>query len=179
MSLRDVVTNSRYLGEEDYVTRGAAAVYRSLLHLMPASVGSWFTEIKNRQMISDIEKYTSVNETPRLIGLELETISSRGDLEVVALHNKSQVVTRYRKDDSTLELVIKLPGSFPLRPVEVEFTSTFGFGRPCSASGCCPWVLPKKPGWHHRRYHLHVVPERGEAIRGSGGVHSATPSSTL
>ena len=128
VSLRDVVTNSRYLGEEDYVTRGAAAVYRSLLHLMPASVGSWFTEIKNRQMISDIEKYTSVNETPRLIGLELETISSRGDLEVVALHNKSQVVTRYRKDDSTLELVIKLPGSFPLRPVEVEFTSTFGFG---------------------------------------------------
>ncbi|QDZ22620.1 E3 ubiquitin-protein ligase listerin [Chloropicon primus] len=128
LTLRDVVMNVKLLDEEDYVTQGAAAIYRSLLHLMPSSVCSWFTELKNRQLISNIESYTSVKETPQLIELELESITSRGDLEVVALQNKREVVTRYRKDDSTLELIIKLPGSFPLRPVEVEYTSKFGFG---------------------------------------------------
>ena len=127
-SLRDVVTNVNGWDGEMYAARGSATVYHSLLHLMPSSVCTWFTEMRDRQLISNIEAYTSVNETPKLIELEFESIASRGDLEVIPLRSKREVVTRYRKDDSTLELLIKLPSSFPLRPVEVEYVQKFGFG---------------------------------------------------
>ncbi len=103
-------------------------MYHALLHLMPSSVCSWFTELRDRQLIAGIEQYTSANETPALIDLEMRSITSRGELEVQAIRNKNEVVTKYRKDDSTLELVIKLPTSFPLRPVEVEYVQKFGFG---------------------------------------------------
>uniref|UniRef100_A0A7S1HRD2 E3 ubiquitin-protein ligase listerin n=1 Tax=Phaeocystis cordata TaxID=118079 RepID=A0A7S1HRD2_9EUKA len=128
MALRDVVTNARLLGEEEYVVRGSASVYHALLHLMPSSVCSWFTELRDRQLIASVESYTSKRETPALIDLEMRSVTSRGELEVTALQKKNEVVTRYRKDDSTLELVIKLPASFPLRPVEVEYVQKFGFG---------------------------------------------------
>jgi hypothetical protein len=128
IGLRDIVTNANLFDEAEYIVRGSASVYHSFLHLMPSSICSWFMEIRDRQLISSIESYTSVNETPQLIERELQSISSRGDLEVTPLQSKREVVTRYRKDDSTLELVIKLPTSFPLKPVEVEYIQKFGFG---------------------------------------------------
>ena len=102
VTLREAAMNSGLLEEDEYILQGSAAVYRSLLHVMPSSVCAWFTEIRDRQAITTIENYTSRRETPALIDLELETITSRGELQVLALQKKREIVARYKKDDSTL-----------------------------------------------------------------------------
>lgn len=48
------------------------------------------------------------------------------NFSVTVSKSASEVVATYTKDETGMDLVIRLPGSYPLRPVDVDCTKSLG-----------------------------------------------------
>ncbi|KAI8995888.1 hypothetical protein BC832DRAFT_595820 [Gaertneriomyces semiglobifer] len=104
--------------------------WRALRHL-PSLVRIWWSECKNRQLTIAVESYTEKFFSPILIQGEVSAIqnmdkSTFKDLTVKASKSGNEVSAAYTIEDATLELVIRLPSTFPLTQVTVESGSSGG-----------------------------------------------------
>jgi hypothetical protein len=110
----------------------AAAVYRSVLCMLPASARLWFSDLRDRSRSTAVESYTSRYESPALLAAEFAAIKrdaagSSGEVggscsfRVVANPANREVTAVLEiEDGATLELVVKLPAAAPLKAAEVD-----------------------------------------------------------
>ena len=110
----------------------AAAVYRTVLCTLPASARLWFSDLRDRSRSTAVENYTSKYESPALLAAEFAAIKrdaagSSGEVggscsfRVVANPASREVTAVLEiEDGATLELVVKLPASAPLKAPEVD-----------------------------------------------------------
>ncbi|KAL3158795.1 hypothetical protein ABBQ32_011522 [Trebouxia sp. C0010 RCD-2024] len=125
----DIVQALRRLGvpnDAASTCKLAEAVYRGVLHALPASARAWFGDLRDRGLSASIEAFTAEHESPLLLQHEIQLVQSAPaapDMRNFSL--KANSITREVvavmeiEDGAVLEMVIKLPTSSPLRRAEV------------------------------------------------------------
>jgi hypothetical protein len=108
----------------------AGALFGLMLRILPAYVRAWFNDIRDRSVSSSIESFTKSWCSPPLISNELAQIKkgnfSDENFSVSVSKSANEVVATYTKDETGMDLVIRLPSSYPLRSVEVDCTRSLG-----------------------------------------------------
>ncbi|XP_055812842.1 E3 ubiquitin-protein ligase listerin isoform X2 [Solanum dulcamara] len=108
----------------------AGAIFGLMLCVLPAYVRGWFSDIRDRSTSSAIEFFTRAYCSPPLIMNELSQIKKANfaddNFSVTVSKSASEVVATYTKDETGMDLVIRLPASYPLRPVDVDCTKSLG-----------------------------------------------------
>jgi len=111
----------------------AGVLYVKSLQTLPALVRLWFNSECDRSTTAQIEKYTTQYAVPQLLVREIKSISQAqaasqfgSNMQVKASRVSREVVATYFKDDAALEIVIRLPPTYPLRSVNVECTRRLG-----------------------------------------------------
>ena len=111
----------------------ACSVFSVTLSLLPASVRTWHSDLRNRGVASAVEEYTTSRENQRLVAAQLASLSSLQSvpegaegLRVRCSHAAREITAGYRKDDAELQLVVRLPSSYPLRAAEPTVTRRMG-----------------------------------------------------
>lgn len=108
----------------------AGAMYGLMLRFLPAFVRGWFSDLRNRSDSSLIEAFTRSWCSPLLIENEISQIKKAKftdeNFSVSVSKSANEVVATYRKDDTGMDLVIRLPVSYPLRPVDVDCMRSLG-----------------------------------------------------
>lgn len=101
--------------------------------LFPVLGREWWNDL-SRADNANVSKYVAKQITPWLIGDEVREIRAASEahawdldvMEVKASLISKNVVTRYTRDECTLEMEIQLPDSFPLQLAKVECTKQIG-----------------------------------------------------
>ncbi|KAL1217589.1 E3 ubiquitin-protein ligase listerin [Cardamine amara subsp. amara] len=108
----------------------AGAIYGLMLRVLPAYVREWFNEMRDRSASSLIEAFTKSWCSPSLIKNELSQIKKADfndeSFSVSISKSANEVVATYTKDETGMDLVIRLPVSYPLKPVDVSCTKSIG-----------------------------------------------------
>ncbi|KAL9224180.1 hypothetical protein vseg_000242 [Gypsophila vaccaria] len=108
----------------------AAAIFGLMLHVLPDFVRVWFTGLRARSASSAIESFTKTWCSPHLVSYELSQIKKSDFVDecfsVSVSKSANEVVATYTKEETGMDLVIRLPVSYPLRPVDVECTRSLG-----------------------------------------------------
>ncbi|KAK9723285.1 hypothetical protein K7432_002034 [Basidiobolus ranarum] len=107
----------------------AGHVYFRTLMSTPSLVRSWWIESRNRQLNLLVDTYTEKYFSEMIIQEELQQIQ-RDDVKSqleddnmgIRISRTNDVTATYKIDDTSLEMVIRLPTNFPLRQVDVEGT---------------------------------------------------------
>ncbi|KAF5201967.1 E3 ubiquitin-protein ligase listerin [Thalictrum thalictroides] len=121
---------SLYLVGREAMASLAGAIYGLMLHALPSYVRDWFTSLRDRTTSAAIESFTKTWCSPPLLADELSQIkkASLADENFSVSVSKSafEVVATYKKEETGMDLVISLPLSYPLRPVDVVCTRSLG-----------------------------------------------------
>ncbi|CAN0903785.1 E3 ubiquitin-protein ligase listerin [Linum grandiflorum] len=108
----------------------AGALYGFMLRVLPAYVRGWFSELRDRSMSSLIESFTRSWCSPALIVNELSQIKKADFADeifsVSVSKSANEVVATYTKEETGMDLVIRLPASYPLRHVDVDCMRSLG-----------------------------------------------------
>ncbi|KAJ4907854.1 E3 ubiquitin-protein ligase listerin [Raphanus sativus] len=108
----------------------AGAIYGLMLRVLPAYVREWFSGMRDRSASSLIEAFTRTWCSPSLIKNELSQIRKADfndeSFSVSISKSANEVVGTYTKDETGMDLVIRLPVSYPLKPVDVNWTKSIG-----------------------------------------------------
>ncbi|KAL8237342.1 hypothetical protein R6Q59_018423 [Mikania micrantha] len=114
----------------DVMASFAGAMYGLMLRTLSAYVRDWFNNIRDRTSSSAVEFFTRTCCSPHLITNELSQIKKSDmcdeNFSVSVSKSANEVVATYTKDESSMDLVVRLPSSYPLRPVDVECTKSLG-----------------------------------------------------
>nr|POE66372.1 e3 ubiquitin-protein ligase listerin [Quercus suber] len=116
--------------EEVKIASLAGAIFGLMLCVLPAFVRGWFTDLRDRSTSTVIESFTRAWCSPALIANELSQIKKAEfadeNFSVSVSKSANEVVATYTKDETGMDLVIRLPASYPLRPVDVDCTRSLG-----------------------------------------------------
>ncbi|KAG9151170.1 hypothetical protein Leryth_002735 [Lithospermum erythrorhizon] len=108
----------------------AGAIFGLMLRILPAYVRGWFNDIRDRSLSSAIESFTKSWCSPPLIADELSQIKKADitdeNFSVSVSKSANEVVATYTKDETGMDLVIRLPASYPLRHLDVDCTRSLG-----------------------------------------------------
>ncbi|XP_050367875.1 E3 ubiquitin-protein ligase listerin isoform X2 [Argentina anserina] len=108
----------------------AGAIFGRMLHILPAYVRQWSNDLRDRSILSGIESFTRAWCSPHLIAGELSQIKkdeiADENFTIAVSRSANEVVATYTKDETAMNLVIRLPSSYPLRPVDVDCTRSLG-----------------------------------------------------
>ncbi|XP_059626408.1 E3 ubiquitin-protein ligase listerin isoform X2 [Cornus florida] len=108
----------------------AGAIFGLMLCILPAYVRGWFSNIRDRSTSSAIESFTKTWCSPPLISNELSQIKKASfadeNFSVSVSKSAYEIVATYTKDETGMDLVIRLPASYPLRAVDVDCTRSLG-----------------------------------------------------
>lgn len=112
---------------------GARVFFRTVLRL-PAMVRTWWNDECSRSLRSWAGKYFEDHITPFILASELDVIQAASqrqswdadEMSVKGSRVSREITTTYVKDECALEMVIRVPASYPLRSVEVECTKRIG-----------------------------------------------------
>lgn len=106
------------------------SMYGMMVQLLPSYVRDWFTNLRDRSLSSAIEFFTKVWCSPYLISDELsqvkETVLADENFSLSVNKSVYEIVATYKKEETGMDLVIRLPSCYPLRPVDVECTRSLG-----------------------------------------------------
>ncbi|KAE9009510.1 hypothetical protein PF010_g5481 [Phytophthora fragariae] len=117
---------------------GTRVFFRTVVRL-PAMVRSWWNDDCSRATRSWAAKYFEDHITPSVLAAELELIQKASggssavgeswddeEMTVKGSRVSREITTTYMKDECALEMVVRVPSSYPLRCVEVECTKRIG-----------------------------------------------------
>ncbi|GER35478.1 E3 ubiquitin-protein ligase listerin [Striga asiatica] len=119
----------------------AGATFGLMLHNLPAYVRGWFSDIRDRSASSAIESFTKAWCSPTLISNELSQVRKAnfadGNFSVSVSKSANEVVATYTKDETGMNLLIRLPPAYPLRPVDIDCTRNLGI----TEVKCRKWLM--------------------------------------
>lgn len=111
----------------------AAHLYYRALRLVPGLVRDWLRDCRDRQLNSTVSSYTSTHFSPVIVSTELAQLKSADaadladeNMTVKVASAVNEVTAAYTVDEYTLELKLRLPNDWPLRPAEVTDTAPVG-----------------------------------------------------
>ncbi|XP_038895284.1 E3 ubiquitin-protein ligase listerin isoform X5 [Benincasa hispida] len=108
----------------------AGAIFGLMLRVLPAYVRGWFSDLRDRSKSTAIESFTKAWCSPSLIANELSQIKKAEfadeNFSVVVSKSANEVIATYTKDETGMDLVIRLPSSYPLRHVDVDCMRSLG-----------------------------------------------------
>ncbi|XP_038680260.1 E3 ubiquitin-protein ligase listerin isoform X2 [Tripterygium wilfordii] len=108
----------------------AGALLGLMLRVLPAYARGWFTELRDRSFSPLIESFVRSWCSPPLVANELLQIKKANiadeNLEVSVSKSTNEVVATYKKEETGMDLIIRLPASYPLRPVDIDCTRSLG-----------------------------------------------------
>ncbi|CAL8160412.1 unnamed protein product [Prunus armeniaca] len=108
----------------------SGAMFGLMLRILPAYVRQWFSDLRDRSTLSGIESFTRAWCSPPLIANELSLIKKNDladeNFSISVSKAANEVVATYTKDETGMDLVIHLPSSYPLRPVDVDCMRSLG-----------------------------------------------------
>mmetsp|Transcript_867 Transcript_867/g.3178 ORF Transcript_867/g.3178 Transcript_867/m.3178 type:complete len:1720 (+) Transcript_867:84-5243(+) len=105
--------------------RFLAELYLRVLETVPALVRSWWSLSRDRRLTAEVEEFTSQYISPVLVRKELlacarHEVEPYSNFEIRSNLRSRSVVAVFTEDDVSTEVVLSLPESYPLRPVEVQ-----------------------------------------------------------
>ncbi|XBH75084.1 hypothetical protein VPH35_101901 [Triticum aestivum] len=119
----------------------AGSLYGMMIRLLPSYVRTWFTGLRDRSLSSSIESLTRVWCSPPLLLDEFcqvkESVYADETFSVSVNRSAYEIIATYKKEETGIDLVIRLPSCYPLRHVEVECTRSLGI----SEVKCRKWLL--------------------------------------
>ncbi|KAL6595461.1 hypothetical protein ACP70R_047801 [Stipagrostis hirtigluma subsp. patula] len=117
----------------------AGSLYGMMIRLLPSFVRTWFTTLRDRSLSYSIESFTRQWCSPPLLLDEFSQDSVFADENFSVSVNRSayEIVATYKKEETGIDLVIRLPSCYPLRHVDVECTRSLGI----SEVKCRKWLL--------------------------------------
>lgn len=132
-----VATSSLYFSVEalwpidiDKMADLAGAVYGLMLRVLPAYVRDWIINLRDRPAASFIEAFTTTWCSHQLLDDEFSKIQAAGitdeSLSIRANRSAREVTAIYTKEEAVMDVVIRLPSCYPLRPVDMECTRKIG-----------------------------------------------------
>ncbi|CDK28435.1 unnamed protein product [Kuraishia capsulata CBS 1993] len=112
-------------GEERLYSLAFVAYYMAL-KFTGSFAQSWFNDLRDRNMKSEIEKFTTTHVSPKLIEEQLASVEGQVD-RLKEIENFSIRINRVTKevkcfhhiDEQLMEVVIAIPASYPLANVSV------------------------------------------------------------
>lgn len=108
----------------------AGALYGMIIQLLPSYARNWYTSLRDRSLSSSIEYFTKAWCSPPLLLDELsqvkETVAADENFSVNVNRTAYEIIATYKKEETGMDLVIRLPSCYPLRPVDVECTRSLG-----------------------------------------------------
>ncbi|OAY73390.1 E3 ubiquitin-protein ligase listerin [Ananas comosus] len=108
----------------------AGALYGMMIRLLPSYVRNWFSGLRDRSLSSAVEAFTKEWCSPPLLMDELskvkEIVVADENFSVTVSKSAYEIVATYKKEETGMDLVIRLPNCYPLRPVDVECTRSLG-----------------------------------------------------
>ncbi|KAI9847626.1 MAG: hypothetical protein M1837_002200 [Sclerophora amabilis] len=108
--------------------------YLSLKHV-PSLTKAWWIDCPRRQTRDAVENWTEKFISPLVIGDELRTVrewvdnssdAADGEMKVKVSTRAKEVTASYEVDEQTMQIMIKLPGTYPLSQVTVEGLNRVG-----------------------------------------------------
>ncbi|GJN13843.1 hypothetical protein PR202_gb00591 [Eleusine coracana subsp. coracana] len=119
----------------------AGSLYGMMIRLLPSFVRTWFTTLKDRSLSYAIESFTRQWCSPPLLQDEFsqvkDSIYADEDFSVSVNRSAYEIVATYKKEETGIDLVIRLPNCYPLRHVDVDCTRSLGI----SEVKCRKWLL--------------------------------------
>ncbi|KAL5974682.1 hypothetical protein ACLOJK_031352 [Asimina triloba] len=108
----------------------AGSIYGLMLCLLPAYLRNWFTGLRDHSLSSAIESFTKAWCSPHLLADEFsrikEVVVADENFSVSVNRSSFEVTATYKKEETGMDLVIRLPSCYPLRPVDVDCTRSLG-----------------------------------------------------
>ncbi|ONK62651.1 uncharacterized protein A4U43_C07F6420 [Asparagus officinalis] len=108
----------------------AGSLYGMMIWLLPSYVSNWFSSLRDRSLLSAIESFTKRWCSPSLVSNELsqvkETVVADENFSVSVNKSAYEIIATYKKEETGMDLVIRLPICYPLRPVDVDCTRSLG-----------------------------------------------------
>jgi hypothetical protein len=103
-------------------------LYFKALQHVPSLVRNWFTDCSSRQLVLAVEQFTEQYFSPLLIAKEFAAVQTQSDNDMVIRINSSQneITASYKIEEAGLDIIIKLPKSYPLKLAEVTSGSYGG-----------------------------------------------------
>ncbi|KAK6935661.1 Zinc finger, RING-type [Dillenia turbinata] len=116
--------------DQEHMASLAGAIFGVMLRVLPAYVRGWFSDLRDRSASFVIECFTKTWCSPPLIEDELLQIKKASfaddNFSVSVSKSANEVIATYTKDETGMDLVIHLPPSYPLRPVDVDCPRSLG-----------------------------------------------------
>ncbi|KAG0483597.1 hypothetical protein HPP92_011681 [Vanilla planifolia] len=108
----------------------AGSIYGMMIQILPSYVRNWFNSLRDRSVSSAIEMFTKIWCSPCLLLDELsqvkESVATDENFSLAVNKSVNEIVATYKKEETGLDLVIRLPSCYPLKPVDVECTRSLG-----------------------------------------------------
>ncbi|KQK11843.1 E3 ubiquitin-protein ligase listerin [Brachypodium distachyon] len=119
----------------------AGSLYGMMIRLLPSYVRTWFTSLRDRSLSYSIESFTRAWCSPPLLVDEFSQVKdfvyADENFSVSVNRSAYEIIATYKKEDTGIDLVIRLPSCYPLRHVDVECTRSLGI----SDVKCRKWLL--------------------------------------
>ena len=126
--------------DERKSARLAVGLYHAALRALPAAVRVWFADLRDKNFARALASATASCVSPALLAAEFDAVEraskgtygggglddDAGELTIKASRGNREVVARYDIDDACLELVVRLPASYPLGAAELDCAKRVG-----------------------------------------------------
>ncbi|CAN6467178.1 unnamed protein product [Victoria cruziana] len=108
----------------------SGAIYGLLICVLPAYVRNWFSGLRDRSTLLSIESFTKSWCSPHLLSDEMFQIKGAGiadeNLSISVNKLAYEITATYKKEETSMDLVIQLPSCYPLRAVDVGCSRNLG-----------------------------------------------------
>ncbi|KAL7747430.1 hypothetical protein RI367_007184 [Sorochytrium milnesiophthora] len=112
--------------ETSFALLSSYVLYKSLVHL-PSLVRDWWTKLRNRQDSKGFETLCQTHLSPLIIKGELASLQSADkakfaedmSIKVSRMSNTNEIVATYKVEEVSIEMIVSLPNTYPLKQVEV------------------------------------------------------------
>lgn len=115
----------------DAMERLGGHLFLCAVQALPALARQWYNGL-DRVTAGRVERMTAASVTPVLLGREVAAVQeSSGEHEELGIRASvaaREITASYVKDEAVLEMVLRVPAAYPLRPVEVDGTKRLGVG---------------------------------------------------
>ncbi len=115
----------------DAMERLGGHLFLSAVQALPALARQWYNGL-DRVTAVRVERLTAASVTPVLLAREVaavqESSGAHDELSIRASLAAREITASYVKDEAVLEMVLRVPPAYPLRPVEVDGTKRLGVG---------------------------------------------------
>ena len=117
---------------DDAMTDLAGHILFRSVAAFPALVRLWYNDL-DRGTANRVDKFVAGCISPLILAKEVSVISGAaasmddaGELSIRASSKTREITAAYTKDEAVLEVVLRVPPSYPLRPIQVDGTRRVG-----------------------------------------------------